>query len=137
MAKKGPNSKAEAANAKKAAAKAEKDKQKSAAAEAAESSKWAQGAKKGNNKKEQEEEKKVSGDGLLCGVNQHALFYRLLPLQEKPKLPDSWYQRKRVLPIPFIHVIYFLGWRRKGIQKEAYFERCWCKSFNIFFFLVL
>lgn len=95
MAKKGPNSKAEAANAKKAAAKAEKDKQKSAAAEAAESSKWAQGAKKGNNKKEQEEEKKVSGDGLLCVVNQRALFYRLLPLQEKPKLPDSWYQRKK------------------------------------------
>ena len=109
MAKKGPNSKAEAANAKKAAAKAEKDKQKSAAAEAAESSKWAEGAKKGNNKKEQEEEKKVGGDRLLCVMNQHVLFYRLLPLQEKPKLPDSWYQKKKKCCQSFIHVIYFLG----------------------------
>ncbi|KAG1305504.1 hypothetical protein G6F64_008328 [Rhizopus arrhizus] len=77
MAKKGPNSKAEAANAKKAAAKAEKDKQKSAAAEAAESSKWAEGAKKGNNKKEQEEEKKAAA------AARKAEAARLLAEEEK------------------------------------------------------
>jgi hypothetical protein len=118
MAKKGPNSKAEAANAKKAAAKAEKDKQKSAAAEAAESSKWAQGAKKGNNKKEQEEEKKVGGDSLLCVMNQHVLFYRLLPLQEKPKLPDSWYQRKRSFAHSFIHVIFFRLKKKRNSKRS-------------------
>ncbi|KAI9475894.1 MAG: hypothetical protein EXX96DRAFT_609779 [Benjaminiella poitrasii] len=58
MAKKGPNSKAEAANAKKAAAKAEKDKKSAAVAEAAEASKWSQGAKK--NKKEDAEAKKAA-----------------------------------------------------------------------------
>ncbi|KAI9249021.1 hypothetical protein BY458DRAFT_536520 [Sporodiniella umbellata] len=57
MAKKTGNSKAEAANAKKASAKAEKDNKKAAAQEASESAKWEQGAKK-NNKKEADEEKK-------------------------------------------------------------------------------
>ncbi|KAI8975512.1 hypothetical protein BDF20DRAFT_836902 [Mycotypha africana] len=59
MAKKGPNSKAEAANAKKAAAKAEKDKKAAAAAEASEADKWSKGAKK-NNKKEEAEAKKAA-----------------------------------------------------------------------------
>ncbi|CAO3692124.1 unnamed protein product [Rhizopus stolonifer] len=56
MAKKTGNSKAEAANAKKASAKAEKDQKKAAVNEEKESAKWAQGAKK--NKKEDEIEKK-------------------------------------------------------------------------------
>ncbi|CEP11800.1 hypothetical protein [Parasitella parasitica] len=59
MAKKGPNSKAEAGNARKAANKAEKDKKASAAAEVAEAEKWAQGAK-GKNKKEDLEAKKTA-----------------------------------------------------------------------------
>ncbi|KAL7319424.1 hypothetical protein PS15m_002560 [Mucor circinelloides] len=60
MAKKGPNSKAEAGNAKKAANKAEKDKKANAAAESAEAEKWAQGAKGKNNKKEEAEAKKAA-----------------------------------------------------------------------------
>ncbi|KAI8362628.1 hypothetical protein BD560DRAFT_404360 [Blakeslea trispora] len=60
MAKKGGNSKAEAANAKKAAGKAEKDKQKAAASEAAEAEKWSQGAKGGSKKKDDTEAKKAA-----------------------------------------------------------------------------
>jgi hypothetical protein len=58
MAKKGPNSKAEAGNAKKAAVKAEKDKKANAAAAAAEDAKWAKGSKS-TNKKDDAEAKKV------------------------------------------------------------------------------
>ncbi|KAI7889937.1 uncharacterized protein EV154DRAFT_445349 [Mucor mucedo] len=60
MAKKGSNDKKEAGNAKKAASKAEKDNKKAAASEAAESEKWAQGAKGKNNKKEDAEAKKAA-----------------------------------------------------------------------------
>jgi hypothetical protein len=60
MAKKGPNDKKEAGNAKKAAAKAEKDNKKTAASEQVESEKWAEGAKGKNNKKEDAEAKKAA-----------------------------------------------------------------------------
>ncbi|KAI8377535.1 uncharacterized protein BYT42DRAFT_605200 [Radiomyces spectabilis] len=59
MAKKGGNSKAEAAKDKKAAVKAEKDRAKQQEMEAKEADKWAQGAK-GKNKKEAEAEKKAA-----------------------------------------------------------------------------
>jgi hypothetical protein len=74
MAKKGPNSKAEAGNAKKAAAKAEKDNKKASAAEAAEAEKWAQGAKGKNNKKEEAEAKKVC---INQDANQWSKSYSL------------------------------------------------------------
>ncbi|KAI8983683.1 hypothetical protein BDB01DRAFT_850357 [Pilobolus umbonatus] len=76
MAKKGPNGKAEAANAKKAAVKAEKDKKSTIAAEQAESEKWAKGSK-GKNKKEAEEEKKAA---LLAKKAENA---KLLAEEEK------------------------------------------------------
>ncbi|KAI7905822.1 uncharacterized protein BX663DRAFT_483509 [Cokeromyces recurvatus] len=75
MAKKGPNSKAEAANARKAASKAEKDRKAAEAAEAAESSKWAEGAKK--NKKEEQEAKKAAA------AAKKAEAARLLAEEEK------------------------------------------------------
>lgn len=58
MAKKGGNSKAEAAKEKKSAVKNEKDRAAKAKEEEASAEKWSQGAKK-NNKKESEVEKKV------------------------------------------------------------------------------
>ena len=63
MAKKGPNDKKEAGNAKKAAAKAEKDNKKAAANAAVEDEKWAQGAKGKNKKLEDAEAKKVQLKG--------------------------------------------------------------------------
>jgi hypothetical protein len=59
MAKKGTNTKVEAANNRKASSKAEKEQQKRADIEAKESAKWAKGAKK-NDKKEAEVEKKAA-----------------------------------------------------------------------------
>ncbi|CAO3586168.1 unnamed protein product [Absidia cylindrospora] len=59
MAKKGGNSKADAAKEKKAASKNEKDRAAKAKEEEANSEKWSQGAKK-NNKKESEAEKKAA-----------------------------------------------------------------------------
>jgi hypothetical protein len=58
MAKKGGNSKAEAAKEKKSAVKNEKDRAAKAKEEEANAEQWSQGAKK-NNKKESEAEKKV------------------------------------------------------------------------------
>ncbi|ORX59694.1 DUF1014-domain-containing protein [Hesseltinella vesiculosa] len=76
MAKKGSNSKAEAAKDKKAAAKNEKDRAKAAQAEAAEADKWSQGAKK-NNKKEEEADKKAAA------AAKKAEAARLLAEEEK------------------------------------------------------
>ncbi|KAG0166832.1 hypothetical protein DFQ28_006843 [Apophysomyces sp. BC1034] len=81
MAKKGSNSKADAANAKKAASKAEKDKGKAMEMEAKEADKWSQGAK-GKNKKEAEADKKAA----LLAKKQEAA--RLLAEEEK-SLPSK------------------------------------------------
>lgn len=90
MAKKGPNSKAEAGNAKKAAVKAEKDKKANAAAAAAEDAKWAKGSKS-TNKKDDAEAKKVlwKHDTYRSSVNERTIF-RLLPLLRKLKLLSFW-----------------------------------------------
>lgn len=92
MAKKGPNSKAEAGNAKKAASKAEKDSKKAAAAEAAEASKWAQGAKGKNNKKEDAEAKKVFKSYLLISKSDftHSGLHRLLLLPKRLRPLNFW-----------------------------------------------
>ncbi|CAO3648092.1 unnamed protein product [Mucor hiemalis] len=77
MAKKGTNDKKEAGNAKKAAAKAEKDNKKAAANEAAEADKWAQGSKGKNVKKEDAEAKKAAA------AAKKAEAARLLAEEEK------------------------------------------------------
>lgn len=59
MARKGVNTKVEAANNRKAGSKAEKEQQKRAETEAKEDAKWAKGAKK-NDKKELDAEKKAA-----------------------------------------------------------------------------
>lgn len=93
MAKKGTNDKKEAGNAKKAAAKAEKDNKKAAANEAAEADKWAQGSKGKNVKKEDAEAKKViirSIAPLKLGTYLTSFILRLPQLQRRLKLQDSW-----------------------------------------------
>jgi hypothetical protein len=94
MAKKGSNDKKEAGNAKKAAVKADKDNKKAAASEAAESEKWAQGAKGKNNKKEDAEAKKVmqrenQQDKIILRINK-LFIYRLPQLQRRLKPLNFW-----------------------------------------------
>lgn len=94
MAKKSTNTKAEAANNRKALSKAEKEQQKRAELESKEDAKWAKGSKK-NDKKEAEAEKKAA---LLAKKQE---VQRLLAEEEKamnkPKAPKPNYTPKKSL----------------------------------------
>ncbi|KAI8375635.1 hypothetical protein EDC96DRAFT_475024 [Choanephora cucurbitarum] len=94
MAKKTSNSKAEAANGRKAAAKAEKDQKKQMDLEAKEDAKWTKGAKK-NDKKEAEASKKA--DLLQKKLEkQRILAEEEAALNKKPKANKPSGVRKMV-----------------------------------------
>ncbi|KAI7899473.1 uncharacterized protein BX663DRAFT_460101 [Cokeromyces recurvatus] len=91
MARKGVNTKVEAANNRKAQAKAEKDKAKRAELEALEDAKWSKGAKK-NDKKEAEAAKKAAAlQRKLEAQKQLAEEEKAL---NKPKAPKPNYMKK-------------------------------------------
>ncbi|KAL9552508.1 hypothetical protein MBANPS3_003721 [Mucor bainieri] len=93
MAKKGVNTKVEAANNRKAGSRAEKEQQKRAEMEAKEDAKWAKGAKK-SDKKELEAEKKAAA--LAKKLEKQKLLDEEEKALNKPKAPKANYTKKSV-----------------------------------------
>ncbi|KAK4508882.1 uncharacterized protein ATC70_013505 [Mucor velutinosus] len=93
MAKKGVNTKVEAANNRKAGSRAEKEQQKRAEMEAKEDAKWAKGAKK-YDKKELEAEKKAAA--LAKKLEKQKLLDEEEKALNKPKAPKANYTKKSV-----------------------------------------
>ncbi|CAO3640198.1 unnamed protein product [Mucor fragilis] len=93
MARKGVNTKVEAANNRKAGSKAEKEQQKRAETEAKEDAKWAKGAKK-NDKKELDAEKKAAA--LAKKLEKQKILEEEERALNKPKAPKPNYTKKSI-----------------------------------------
>ncbi|KAI8647802.1 hypothetical protein BD408DRAFT_398425 [Parasitella parasitica] len=93
MARKGINTKVEAANNRKASSKAEKEQQKRAELESKEDAKWAKGAKK-SDKKELEAEKKAAA--LAKKLEMKKILEEEEKVLSKPKAPKPNYTKKPI-----------------------------------------